>query len=173
MFPHFVFLPFPLCISVRPEPHYSPRLLLPQELQACLNLAAEKMKEVYGKGTAPTYEVGDMVFLDARNIKEKIQTKDKPTRAMVKKLRPKRIGPYKVLEKVGELNYRLDLPVEMTRKGVHDVFHVTLLLKKPEDQIAGRKPVQPPPVIVDSEEELEVKEILDSRMNRTQLQYLV
>ena len=61
----------------------------------------------------------------------------------------------------------------MRRKGVHNVFHVALLLKAPKDQIPGRKPIQPPPVIVDSEEELEVKEILDSRMFRNQLQYLV
>lgn len=56
------------------------------ELKACLNMAAEKMKELYDKGEIPELQEGDLVFLDARNLKEKIQTKDEPTRAMTQKL---------------------------------------------------------------------------------------
>ena len=75
------------------------------ELKACLNLAADRMKDLYNAGDIPTFAIGDKVFLDARNIKEKIQTKDEPTRAMIKKLRAKRIGPYTILERIGKLNY--------------------------------------------------------------------
>jgi len=44
------------------------------------------------------------------------------------------------------------------------VFNVVKLSATPEDPILGRKlQALPPPIIVDGEEEWEVKEILDSR----------
>ncbi|GKA20335.1 putative reverse transcriptase domain-containing protein [Tanacetum coccineum] len=43
------------------------------------------------------------------------------------KLAPRFVGPFKVIEKVGPVAYRLDLPEELD--GVHDTFHV-LNLKK-------------------------------------------
>ena len=61
----------------------------------------------------------------------------------------------------------------MVDKQVHDVFHISLLTKAPYDEIPGRKPTNPPPIIIDSEEEWEVEEILDSRLKNRQLQYLV
>ena len=43
----------------------------------------------------------------------------------------------------------------------------------PDNTIPGRVPLQPLPVVVDSEDEMEVETILDSRMRKRQLQYLV
>src|SRR6187551_3483121 len=43
------------------------------------------------------------------------------------KLAPRFIGPFKILERVGEVAYRLELPEKLA--GVHDVFHV-LQMKK-------------------------------------------
>ena len=65
--------------------------------------------------------VGDLVFL-----------KVSPTRGVVRfgkrgKLSPKFIGPFKVVQQVGECAYRLVLPPSLS--GVHDVFHVSMLRK--------------------------------------------
>jgi hypothetical protein len=43
------------------------------------------------------------------------------------KLAPRYIGPFKVLERRGEVDYQLELPESLL--GVHDVFHVSQLKK--------------------------------------------
>src|SRR5260370_18885563 len=107
------------------------------------------MEKTYKGPIPPKFEVGEKVFLEAKNLKERIQEKDEPTRLMVKKLQKKRIGPYKIIEKIGELNYRLDISPEMREKGVHDMFHIALLTKAPNDKIPERKPEEPIPIEID------------------------
>jgi hypothetical protein len=51
------------------------------------------------------------------------------------KLAPRYIGPFKVLERKGEVAYHLELPPNLS--GVHEVFHVSQLkkcLRVPEEQ---------------------------------------
>nr|GEU67114.1 hypothetical protein [Tanacetum cinerariifolium] len=43
------------------------------------------------------------------------------------KLNPRYVGPFKVLERVGDVAYKLDLPEELSR--VHNMFHVSNLRK--------------------------------------------
>ncbi|GJW35560.1 putative reverse transcriptase domain-containing protein, partial [Tanacetum coccineum] len=43
------------------------------------------------------------------------------------KLAPRFVGPFEIIEKVGPVAYRLDLPKELN--GVHDTFHVSNLKK--------------------------------------------
>ena len=71
------------------------------------------------------FEVGDHVFL-----------KVMPKRGVVKfgkrrKLSPRFIGPFEILERIGAVAYRLALPPSMS--GVHEVFHVSMLRKYTPD----------------------------------------
>ena len=88
------------------------RLKIAQSRQK--SYADSKRKEI-------TYEVGDRAYLRVsplRGIK----------RFGVKgKLAPRFIGPYKILERRGEVAYKLELPEGLS--GVHDVFHVSQLKK--------------------------------------------
>ena len=43
------------------------------------------------------------------------------------KLAPRYIGPFKILNRRGEVSYQLEMPEEMS--AVHDVFHISLLRK--------------------------------------------
>jgi len=57
---------------------------------------------------------------------------------------------------------------------LHPVFNVVKLSLAPEDPFPGRKlPPPPPPELVEGEEEWEVEEILDSRLLRKKLKFLV
>ncbi|GJV99306.1 reverse transcriptase domain-containing protein [Tanacetum coccineum] len=46
---------------------------------------------------------------------------------MLRKLNPRYVGPFKLLEKVGSIAYKLELPQELSR--VHHTFHVVNLKK--------------------------------------------
>ena len=57
---------------------------------------------------------------------------------------------------------------------IHLVFNIVKLTLAPTDLIVGRHPPpQPPPILVDGEEEFEVEEILDSKMFRGKLRYKI
>jgi len=76
-----------------------------------------------------TFKVDDFVYL-----------KVSPMRGirrfnMKGKLAPRYIGPFKIVERKGEVAYKLELPSNLS--GIHDVFHVSQLkkcLRVPEEQ---------------------------------------
>jgi hypothetical protein len=136
-----------------------------EEATAALKKAASDMKKYYDKGRqdAPQYQVGDKVYLEGLNI-----TTDRPS----KRLEDRRYGPFRIVAKVGERAYKLHLPP--TWRNIHPVFNTVLLrpAKTPTSSIQ-QKPAPPPPVMTPKGVEYEVEEVLDSRMRRGQLQYLV
>jgi len=113
------------------------------------------------------FQVGDRVLLDSKNITVDVQAR-RPT----KKLQPKFLGPFKIKKIVSTVAYELDLPATMK---VHPVFHVVLLKRYQENskEFPGRIVPPPPPIKVDDEDEFEVERILDKRLFRHQVEYLV
>ena len=47
------------------------------------------------------------------------------------KLNPRYIGPFRIIERIGPVAYRLELPSELSR--IHNVFHVSMLRKYVSD----------------------------------------
>ena len=68
-----------------------------------------------------SFELNDFVYLKVSPLKghQRFGVKGK--------LAPRYVGPYRIIEKVGAVAYRLELPAAL--EGVHDVFHVSHLKK--------------------------------------------
>jgi Chromo (CHRromatin Organisation MOdifier) domain len=109
------------------------------------------------------FQPGDLVWLNASNI-----STSRPS----KKLDWKRLGPFKIIKRVGLQSYQLDLPPTMK---IHDVFHVSLLDPYKSSSIPAHSfPPAPPPLYVqDDQEYWEVENILDSKFIGRRLYYLV
>ena len=73
-----------------------------------------------------------------------------------KKLKPRYVGPFKILQLVGSVAYRLELHLSLSR--IHDVFHVSLLKK-----------YHPDPTYVLQPEDLEIDESLTYNEQPVQL----
>jgi hypothetical protein len=133
------------------------------ELYQHLHTAAAEMKKYADRHRMDPgeIEVGSRVFLSAANIQ---------TTRPSKKLDHKNLGPYKVLERIGELNYRLELPHGVR---LHDVFHVALLHKEHPNTFPGRHMTPPLPVITDMEQHFHVQMILQMRCRYGNISYLV
>jgi hypothetical protein len=103
----------------------------------------------------PNFQIGDNVWLDARNIRTK-----RPS----KKLDHRRLGPFPLVEKISSHAYRLGLPLALQK--IHPVFHTALLEPEKPSSIRNRTIDPPPPIEINDEEEYEVLRILDSRVDR-------
>ncbi|GKA72837.1 putative reverse transcriptase domain-containing protein [Tanacetum coccineum] len=87
-----------------------------------LKAAHDRQKSYADKRRKPLeFSVGDYVLLNVSHWKGVVRFGKKG------KLAPRFIGPFEIIEKVGPVAYRLDLPEELN--GVHDTFHVSNLKK--------------------------------------------
>jgi hypothetical protein len=114
------------------------------------------------KRTETPFKVGDKVWLLRKNI---------TTRRPCRKLDIKRIGPFKILERIGSEAWRLELTPAF--KDLHPVFHSSLLEPHHANTIPNRIEPPPPVVEIDGETEYEVEEILDVRKRGRGIQYLI
>lgn len=128
------------------------------DVAAALRLTKAKMKQAYehDKRTAHQFNVGDMVWLQSKDIKIHQATP---------KLGPRQLGP---TEKIVELDYYLDLPSWLK---IHPVFHVNRL--SPWHDNDATIPPPPEPVLVDGPKSYEVDKVLDSRVFRCCLENLI
>ena len=114
---------------------------------------------------APDFTVGQQAF-----VKAKFFRTTRPSH----KLSEKFLGPFEILAKAGSHSYTLRLPD--TIRGVHPVFHVSMLEPATPNEIPNRVQSPPPPVDVQGELEYEIAEVLDSKIDRRRsckLLYLV
>ncbi|GJW00169.1 putative reverse transcriptase domain-containing protein [Tanacetum coccineum] len=87
-----------------------------------LKAARDSQKSYADKRRKPLeFSVGDYVLLKVSPWKGVVRFGKKG------KLAPWFVGPFEIVEKVGHVAYRLDLPKELN--GVHDTFHVSNLKK--------------------------------------------
>ncbi|CAJ0967797.1 unnamed protein product, partial [Ranitomeya imitator] len=107
----------------------------------------------------PRLRVGDLVWLSSRYIPMKVSSP---------KFKPRFIGPYRISEVLNPVSFRLTLLASFS---IHNVFHRSLLRRYVAPVVPSVDP--PAPVLVEGELEYIVEKILDSRISRRKLQYLV
>ena len=64
------------------------------------------------------FAVGDQVFFKITPLKASLMA------GREKKLQPRFVGPYKIIQRVGNMAYKLELPPSLSR--IHNIFHVSI-----------------------------------------------
>ncbi|KAD1196172.1 hypothetical protein E3N88_43174 [Mikania micrantha] len=97
--------------------------------RAHLKAAQDRQKSYADKRRRPIeFQVGDFVLLKVSPWKGVIRFRKRG------KLSPRFIGPFKIIARIGEVAYRLELPEELS--GIHNTFHVSYLRKCLADESA-------------------------------------
>jgi len=135
--------------------------LLHDVLRAEMGEAQLRQKEYYDQHRKPdpNLKSGDMVWFLTRNVR---------TTRPCKKLDYKKIGPFKILAKIGSSAYKLDLPDTMK---IHNTIHISLLEPYEDNKLPSQREEPPPPIIIEGEPEYELEEIVDARLYHGKLQY--
>jgi hypothetical protein len=117
----------------------------------CLIAAQQRQKAFADKSRVEqTFEVGQKVLLSTKYLSLKHSKKSR-------KLLPKWIGPFEVVQVVGPVAYELKMNPGWR---IHPVFHVSLLEPYRE---SGRVQPPPPPIEMEATLEYEVESILEHR----------
>ena len=98
-----------------------------------------------------SWKVGDKVWLEVTHLR---------LHYLSRKLAPKRHGPFKIIQVLSPLTYKLRLPSTWR---IHDVFHASLLSPYCSTEPYGPIFSSPPPDVIDDEEEYEVEAILSHK----------
>ena len=126
-------------------------------LQEELLKSQERQAKYYNQRHQPRlFKRKDLVKLSTRNLR----LKDK-------KLQPRWIGPFRILERIGTQAYRLALPEKYSK--LHDVFPIQFI---EEYRPRAGEPLLPMPDLED-EEGWEIEEVKDKANIKGQIHYLV
>ena len=119
-----------------------------------LDRTRESMNKYYDRKAKqqPDIAVGDLVMLNAKNIRTK-----RPT----KKLSPKLYGPFKVMEKRGNRAFKLEIS---PRWKIHPIFHISLLEPYRHSNRPGREETPREPEEIDGDLEWKVERIVKSEI---------
>ena len=116
------------------------------DAQAAHKIAQQKVKEQITSRFVP-WRVGEKVWLETTNLHM-----NRP-----KKLCMKWTGPFKVEEFISHMAFCLCIPSQWK---IHPIFHTSLLSTYKETAGHGPNFLQPPPDLIEGEEEYEVEAIL-------------
>ena len=108
------------------------------------------MAEQTTQGFTP-FKLKDKVWLDGQNLKMGYPSW---------KLQPKRKGPFEITEVMGHVTYHLKL---LDQWRIHPIFHASLLSPYRETDAHGPNYLQPPPDLIEGEEEYKVEVIVAHR----------
>jgi len=127
--------------------------------------ATVALNQVAEKSGTPSvqYNNRDQVWLEGKNLCLPYQAT---------KLAPKRYGPFKIIKEIAPVAYQLALP--LTWK-IYNTFHPSLLSPYHKTTMYGPNFSQPPPDLINDEEQYKVEQICNHQYfgrNRT-LQYLI
>ena len=131
------------------EYHFSNLSAARDDAQAAHKLAQQRMREQITSKYTP-WKVGERVRLETTNLHM-----NRP-----KKLQMRRTGPFEVEEVISRTVFHLRIPSQWK---IHPVFHASLLTSYKETSEHGLNFLQPPPDLLDREEEYEVEVILGHR----------
>lgn len=137
-----------------------------EAIKKAQELLLKRNQRKKGRKAYEPFKEGDKVWLDGKNLH---------TSHPLAKLAPKRFGPFRVEQVVNPIVFRLKLPPQWEAKRIHPVFHASLLSPYKETEEHGKNFEEPPPDVIDGEEEYEVEQVLDVRRQgrQKQLQYLL
>jgi len=136
-----------------------------KEAKAALGKVQEKIKKYTNrkKGEVNEYKVEDLVMLSTKDLKYQMASR------RTEKLTERFIGPYKVKKIISANAVELELPSTIR---IHPVVNVSRICRY-IGQVKGQKKEQLAPVIIEGEEEWEVKRILNKQWIRGKDKYLV
>ena len=123
-----------------------------EECKHTIKWSQEVLKRVYNKwkGNNPGFEIGDLVWLEVTNL-----LMDEPSLKLASKCH----GPFKIKEKLLELTYHLELPLQWR---IHNVFHVNVLSEVKPNMIPQHQQPVLPPVKVNNEDFWVIEKYLDA-----------
>ena len=123
-------------------------------VEAFMNiLKAQRVLQMKQKGSKlfKPYQENDQVWIEGTNLQ---------TLYPSKKLGPKCYGPFKILKRLSDAVYRVEIPKHWK---IHNVFHANLITPYKETELHGLNYTRLPPDLVDGEEEFEVEKIIDMK----------
>ena len=136
-----------------------------EEAKVVLGKAQEEMKKYADRKRKEVdeYKVEDLVVLNTKDLKYQMAGR------RTEKLTERFIGPYKIKKIISTNVVKLELPSTIKIYPVVNISRICRYI----GQVEGQKREQPPPVIIEGEEEWEVKRILNKRQIRGKDKYLV